>query len=64
MPVLDGEDKVVGLVQMEKKDSGSYCRCYLVLDFGTHKLKIYPEEAEVHAQVYTTLTPLSLLLAG
>ena len=47
MPVVDGEDKVVGIVLKERRDSGDYHRCYLVLDFSTHKLKTYTEEAEV-----------------
>lgn len=46
MPLLDGDDKVVGYALMESRDSGNYLRCYLVCDFSSHKLWMYPEEAE------------------
>lgn len=46
MPLLDGDDRVVGYALMESRETGSYMRCYLVCDFSTHKLRMYPEEAE------------------
>lgn len=46
MPLLDGDDRVVGYALMESRETGNYMRCYLVCDFSTHKLRMYPEEAE------------------
>ena len=46
MPLLDGEDRVVGYALMESRETGTYMRCYLVCDFSTHKLRMFPEEAE------------------
>lgn len=51
MPLLDGEDKVVGLVLYEDKETSSYIRSYLVIDFSTHQLKVYPESAEFEADL-------------
>ena len=31
---------------MESRETGTYMRCYLVCDFSTHKLRMFPEEAE------------------
>ena len=53
MPLLDGDDKVVGLVLREDEPTGSYVRSYLVLDFSTHKLKMYPEVAEFEIDLST-----------
>lgn len=46
MPLLDGDDRVVGFSLMESRETGDYMRCYLVCDFSSHKLRMYPEEAE------------------
>ncbi len=48
MPSLDGDDKVVGCVARETPSTGYYVRCYVVLDFNIHKLRMYPEEAELN----------------
>lgn len=37
---------MVGYVARETPSTGYYVRCYLVLDFSIHKLRVYPEEAE------------------
>ena len=47
MPTVDGEDKVVGGVLKEVRETGNYVRCYMVINFSTHKLRLYPERAEV-----------------
>jgi len=46
MPSLDAENRVVGCVAREVPATGYYIRSYLVLDFSTHKLRMYPEESE------------------
>lgn len=46
MPLLDENSNTVGCVQLESKESGNYSRNYMVIDSSTHKLRLYPEEAE------------------
>ena len=53
MPQLDGEDKVVGTVLREMAD-WSYVRCFLVLDFSIHRLKVFPNEEAMNS---TEATP-------
>ncbi len=47
MPLVDNEERVVGVLLREVRDTGSYVKSYMVLDFSTHKLRLYPEDAEV-----------------
>ena len=47
MPTLDGDDRVVGVVLREHPTTGNYIRSYLVLDFSTHKLRMYPEQVQL-----------------
>lgn len=46
MPLLDNDSNEVGCVQVESREHGNYCRNYMLIDFSTHKLRLYPEEAE------------------
>ena len=46
MPLLDDADNAVGCVQVESRENGNYMRSFMIIDFTTHKLKLYPEEAE------------------
>ena len=45
MPLLDEDGNAIGCVQVEKPD-GNYSRNFMIIDFSTHKLKLYPEEVE------------------
>jgi len=45
MPLLDEDGNAIGCVQVEQPD-GNYSRNFMIIDFSTHKLKLYPEEAE------------------
>ena len=44
MPLLDKHGNAIGCVQVEKSD-GNYSQ-NLIIDFSTHKLKLYAEEVE------------------
>lgn len=44
----------------ESRDTGSYLRSYMVLDFSTHKLRIYPEEVELAQDVSTCKPDLEI----
>lgn len=47
MPLLDDDFNAVGCVQVESRETGNYCRSFMIIDFHTHKLRLYSEEAEV-----------------
>ena len=61
MPLLDGDDRVVGYALSESRETGNYMRCYLVCDFASHKLRMYPEEAEFDLDLskYTPFTEIN-----
>ena len=73
MPLLD-EDLAVGCVQLESSESGNYSRSYMIIDFSTQKLRLYPEEAEFASDLsqytvqikincqYITKVPMSISL--
>ncbi len=46
MPLLDDDGNAVGCVQVERPEDGNYYRNYMIIDFSTHKLRLYSEEAE------------------
>lgn len=46
MPLLDDDRNAVGCVQLESRENGNYTRNFMIIDFSTHKLRFYPEEAE------------------
>lgn len=46
MPLLDENSNAVGCVQLESRENGNYSRSFMMIDFGTHKLRLYAEEAE------------------
>jgi len=51
MPLLDENSNEVGCVQLEDKETGNYSRSFMIVDFSSHKLRLYDEEAEVAANL-------------
>eukprot|EP00731_Ephydatia_muelleri_P020994 Em0013g721a len=45
MPSFDDE-KAVGTVFVESRETGNYSKNYMVVDFTSHKIRLYPTEAE------------------
>ena len=46
MPSFDDE-KAVGTVFVESRETGNYSKNFMVVDFTSHKIRLYPTEAEV-----------------
>ena len=46
MPFFD-DDKAVGTVFVESRETGNYSKNYMVVDFTLHKIRLYPPDAEV-----------------
>ena len=46
MPLLDEDYNEVGCVLIESRENGNYTRSFMIIDFSTHILRLYPEEAE------------------
>ena len=77
MPLLDDDLNAVGCVQVEDRGTGNYTRNFMLIDFSTHKLRLYPEEAEVagdlsvydvqleiNCQYITKVRPLLFIFVG
>ena len=45
MPFFD-DDKAVGTVFVESRETGNYSKNYMVVDFTLHKIRLYPPDAE------------------
>lgn len=50
MPSVDGE-KVFGTVFVESRETGNYPKRFVVVDFASHKIRLYPTEAAVRTDL-------------
>ncbi len=58
MPLLDDARNAIGCVLVENKETGNYSHSFMIIDFSTHKLRFYPEEAEFASD----LSPYDVLI--